>query len=142
MTVGFARGRGLLLHESGGSHDPQALAVSAERVLARLREALSELIGTAGVGALVGHALRRAQRSAPLLEGVEVRPDGTLTGLTNALGSGSAPEAEAAGAAVIDQFLTLLVSLMGEDVGLRPVRRLWPGLDLGVDFDGGPNERG
>jgi hypothetical protein len=137
MTGGYARGRRLLLHESGGTRDPQALAAAADLVCARLREALGELIGTGGVGALLGHAVRLAQRSSPLLEGVVARPDGTLTGLTEALGSGSAPEAEAAGAAVIDHFLTLLVSLMGVDVGLRPVRRLWPGLDLGVDFHEG-----
>lgn len=136
MTEGYARGRALLRRESGGTGDPQAVAAAAELVCARLVEALGELIGKGGVGALLGHALRLAQRSAPLLEGVEARPDGTLTGLTEALISSSAPEAEAAAAAVIDHFLALLVSLMGEDVGLRPVRRLWPGLDLGVDFDG------
>lgn len=130
-------GRRLLRHESGGTGDPQAVAAAAELVFARLREAFGELIGAVGIGALYGHALRRAQLSVPLLEGVEARSDGTLTGLTKALGSGTAPEAEAAGAAVIDHFLALLVSLMGEDVGLRPVRRQWPELNLEVDFDGG-----
>jgi hypothetical protein len=137
MTGGYARGRGLLRHESGGTGDPQAVGAAAERVCDALRRELSELIGTGGVGALCARALTQAQQRAPLLERVEARPDGTLPGLAQALGSGSAPEAEDAGAAVIDHFLALLASLMGEDVGLRPVRRLWPGMDLGADSDKG-----
>lgn len=136
MTGGYARGRGLLRQESGGTGDPQVVAAAAERVCHTLRRELSELIGTGGVRALFARAVTRAQQRAPLLEGIETRPDGTLAGLAQALGAGSAPEAEDAGAAVIDEFLALLVSLMGEDVGLRPVRRVWPGIDLGVDFDG------
>ena len=136
MTGNHARGRGLLRHQSGGTGDPHAVAAAAEAVCHTLRRELSELIGTGGVGALCARALRLAQKRVPLLEGVEARPDGTLAGLVEALGQGSGPEAEDAGAAVIDEFLGLLVSLMGEDVGLRPVRRMWPGLDLGVDFDG------
>jgi hypothetical protein len=38
---------------------------------------------------------------------------------------------------VIETFLALMVSLVGEDLGLRPVRKLWPEVasgDGGSDF--------
>ena len=127
-----------MLHETGSTRDPLTLAHAAERVSGALRDELTELIGAGGVGALVRRALTLAQRSSPLLAGVEARQDGSLVGLAEALGgSASAQEVEAAGAALLDSLIGLLVSLMGEELGLRPVRRLWPGLDLGGGFHEG-----
>jgi hypothetical protein len=98
--------------------------------LAGLRDELRDLIGAGGVAALAGRALHLAQRETAPLKAVQAQSDGSLTGLAEALRSAEAPEAEAAGAALIDHFLGLLVALMGEDLGLRPVRRRWPGVDL------------
>jgi hypothetical protein len=105
--------------------------------LAGLRDELRDLIGVGGVAALADRALHLAQRESARLEGVQAHPDGSFTGLAEALRSAEAPEAEAAGAALIDHFLGLLVALMGEDVGLRPVRRRWPGVDLDRGFQEG-----
>lgn len=124
------RARRLLLHEAAGTHDPRGLATAAERVCDRLREELTGLIGAGGVEALIGRALAQAQRDFPQLNGVEARPDTCFTGLPEALNGTSAEEAEAATTAVIERFLDLLVSLVGEDLGLRPVRKLWPGIAL------------
>lgn len=137
MTRRHAHGRRLLLQEAEGTRDPRAVAAATERVFAGLRGELGMLIGAGGVGALVGRALSLARRESALLEGVQAHPDGSLTGLAEALASAPAPDAEAAGAALIDHFLGLLVSLMGEDVGLRPVRRRWPGADLDEGFHEG-----
>ena len=137
MTRRAARGRRLLEAEGNGRDDPRAVAAAVERVFATLRKELSALIGPGGVGALVGRALSLARRESPLLDGVQAHPDGPFTGLAEALGSASASDAEAAGAALIDHFLGLLVSLMGEDVGLRPVRRRWPSVDLDEGFHEG-----
>ena len=138
MTRRHARGSRLLLHDADRTQEPQAVAAAAERVLTGLRDELSDLIGAGGVAALAGRALHLAQRESALLEGVQTLPDGSFTGLAEALRSAEAPAAEAAGAALIDQYLGLLVALMGEDVGLRPVRRRWPGVDLDRDFQEGP----
>jgi hypothetical protein len=133
------RARRLLLHEATGAEDPRDIAAAAERVCAKLRDELTLLIGAGGVGALASRALRLARREFPHLDGVE-GPDGCYTGLVEALEGCSAAEAQAASSAVIENFLGLLVSLVGEELAMTPVRRLWPGI-AGGDWASGPTER-
>jgi hypothetical protein len=131
------RARLLLLHEAAGARDAAGLAAAAERVCLRLRDELSGLIGAGGVNALAGRALRLAQQRHPRLNGVRPGAEECFHGLAAALGGTDAAEAEAAGATVIETFLGLMVSLVGEDLGLRPVRKLWPEVasgDGGSDF--------
>jgi hypothetical protein len=129
------RARLLLLHEAAGARDAAGLAAAAERVCLRLRDELSGLIGAGGVNALAGRALRLAQQRHPPLSGVQTGPQACFHGLAAVLEGIDAAEAEAAGAAVIETFLALMVSLVGEDLGLRPVRKLWPEVASG---DWGP----
>jgi hypothetical protein len=133
------RARRLLLHEAAGAEDPRDVAAAAERVCAKLRDELTHLIGAGGVGALASRALSLARREFPHLDGVE-GPDGCYTGLVAALEGCGTTEAEAAGLAVIEHFLGLLVSLVGEDLGMTPVHRLWPGI-AGGDAASSPTER-
>ncbi|HET9949241.1 MAG TPA: hypothetical protein VFQ22_09995 [Longimicrobiales bacterium] len=128
-----ARGTRLLLYEVGDPGDAAAVAAAVDLVVGRLCAELGRFIGQGGVAALAGRALSRAQRESPLLDGVRAQPEGRVSGLVEALGSAPAPEAVAAGTLLIDHLIGLLVSLMGEDVGLRPVRRLWPAVDLSND---------
>jgi hypothetical protein len=120
------RARLLLLHEAAGARDAAGLAAAAERVCMKLRDELTGLIGEGGVGALAGRALTLARQRHPHLNGVQTDPKACFHGLAAALDGTDAAEAEAAGATVIETFLGLMVSLVGEDLALRPVRKLWP----------------
>ena len=132
--------RRLLRHEAAGAHDPRGLARAVQCVCSKLRGELTGLIGDGGVTALGGRALSLARREYPLLRPVEAGPDMCYTGLPEALEAAGAAEAEAASAALIEHFLGLLVLLVGEDLGLRPVHKLWPEGAVG-DAPSGPTEK-
>ncbi len=123
----------LLRHEAGGASDPVALAAAAERTLLKLSTGLLSLLGGGGVHALAGRALRLAHRQHALLASVSI-DSGTmaLPGLLTALQNGAAEQRAALGASIPEHFLVLLVTLLGEDVGLIPVRKIWPDLPLYV----------
>ena len=129
------RARRLLRHEAP-TRDSRGHAAAAERVWGSLCDELTGLVGRGGVAALLSRSLVLAQRDFPQLGGVETRPDLPLAGLTEALNGASAAESEAACTALIEELLGLLVSLMGEDLGLRPVRKLWPGIDFDEEAPG------
>ena len=120
--------RRLVQHEAGGRSGPAASAAALEQACARLKGDLADLLGSRGVSALFRRALHLAHRERPLLAGVSVDPEpaACFAGLAEALAEGSDEEAAEAGAAVLAQLLGLLVMLLGEDLGMQPVRKLWP----------------
>ena len=132
--------RRLLRHEAGRADDPRELGVAAQRAFSKLRGELTGLIGAGGVTALGGRALSLVQRDFPLLSAVEARLDLCFTGLPEALEGVPAAEAEAASAALIEHFLGLLIALVGDELGLRPVHKLWPE-DAVVDASSGATEK-
>lgn len=101
-------------YEAGGSLAPAAMAAAVERACEKLSGELESLVGQGGAAALVRRAQTLARREFPLLDGgtgnVVPRPE----------------QAEAANAAVLAHLMGLLVNLLGEDLGLRPVRKIWP----------------
>lgn len=107
--------RQLLRHEAGGSDEPQAAAAALERACEKLSGELENLVGPGGAAALVRRARTLAKRELP---------DGG--------GGGTAPGPEPAGsAAVLAHLVGLLVGLLGEELGLRPVRKIWPDVASG-----------
>jgi hypothetical protein len=56
----------------------------------------------------------------------EVEPGGRLRGLDDSLRGLEAAEAGASVAAVVAHLIGLLVSFLGEDLGVYPVRKIWP----------------
>ena len=104
----------LLRQEAAASAEPQALAAGVDRVCAKLSGELERLVGPGGAAALVRRARTLATRDFPCLEGGSADT-----------GPG---QAEAANAAVLAHLVGLLVNLMGEELGLRPVLKIWPGL--------------
>lgn len=86
------------------------------------------MLGSGGVSALLKRALHLAQREQPLLGGVAVsgESDGCFVSLTEALASSSDEEATAAAATVLTHMLGLLIMLLGEELGMKPIRKLWP----------------
>jgi|SRR5690606_28489149 len=120
--------RRIVEQEAGGSPDPAASAAAVETACRRLRDQLVDLLGSRGVSALLKRALHLAQREQPLLAGVGVsgESDGCFISLTESLASSTDEEATAAAATVLKHMLDLLVILLGEELGMKPIRKLWP----------------
>jgi len=120
--------RRLVTAEAGGSADPAALADAVDTLCRRLRDYLTAVLGTGGVVALMGRALNLAKREQPLLAGVTLGadPSACFTGLAEALAAGPVEDAAAAGSSIFAHFLGLLILLLGNELGMQPVRKLWP----------------
>lgn len=119
--------RRLLQHEAGGARDPASLAAAVERACRKLSGELETLVGRGGVAALLGRAVNLAKREFAFLSAVRLQMDGpvALDGLGESLQGRSAAEAEAASVTLLAHLLGLLVNLVGEDLGLRPVMNVW-----------------
>jgi len=119
--------RRIVEHEAGGS-DPSASAAAVEAACRRLKDHLIDLLGFGGVSALLGRALHLARREQPLLAEVAVsrEPGRCFSGLGESLAARTDEEATSAAATVLTHVLKLLVMLLGEELGMKPVRKLWP----------------
>jgi hypothetical protein len=117
----------VLRHESGGARDPESLAAAIDRACRRLSGELETLVGRGGVAALLGRAVNLAKREFPFLDAVHVQLEApvVLTGLPDALRGRTPAEAEASSVALLGHLVGLLVNLLGEDLGLRPVVSAW-----------------
>lgn len=131
--VVLALARQLLLHEAAGSREPAALADATDRVCVRLRARLAGLIGQAGFAALLARALRLATAERPALAGITIDEgaDAGLTGTRAFALAGTPAEAEAGLVAVLAHVIGLLVTFIGDDLGLHLVRGAWPELTHG-----------
>ena len=119
--------RRLLHHEADGARDPEALAAAVNRVCRKLSGELETLVGRGGFAALLGRALNLAKREFAFLADVRLHVDGPieLEGLPEALRERGPAQAEAASLALLGNLVALLVNLVGEDLGLRPVMNVW-----------------
>jgi hypothetical protein len=96
------------------------------QVCEKLRGPLSTFAGVAGYHALLSRALVLAKAQAPLLDGVQIKPDGSLL---------FAPELEArlatdqtarAGEILANQLMDLLVTFIGDALTRRLAHDVWP----------------
>lgn len=116
----FELARQLVRHEACGAPGPSSAPAALGRARDKVRGELESLLGAGGVEALVRRAETLAKRDFPAAGGESrtASPD---------------PEgAEAASAAVLAYLLGLLVNLLGEELGLLPVRKLWPDVAPGM----------
>lgn len=120
--------RRLVRQEAGGSADPESLAAAVEGACRKLSGELETLVGRDGVAALIGRAVNLAKREFPFLGAVRLEPDApvALGGLRESLQGRDRAEAEAASVALLANLLGVLVNLLGEELGLRPVWNVWP----------------
>ncbi len=113
--------RQLLAYESS----PQTASLSSKsasvKVCDKIRGALATLMGGAAFQALLGRALKLAQRDSADLHAVTINDKGSMEGL-------STGETDAGGA-VVASLLSLLVTFIGETLTLRLLRDVWPALD-------------
>ena len=111
------------------SDDPSAGFLGAlDRACGALHDRLAPLISSAGFQTLIGRAVQLASRDFPFLANVTVATNTrcSLSGLPVAV-EGRAPEEVAdALTAVLAHFIWLLVIFIGENLGLRKVREVWP----------------
>lgn len=120
--------REVLRHEMSGSSDSEDAAAAVETVCRKMTADLTQVLGSAGVTALLGRALNLAAREHPILSGVMANGErpGCFAGLDGALRAGSGEEPAAAAAAVVACLFGLLITLLGEELGTQPIRRIWP----------------
>lgn len=132
--------RRLLEHEAGGARDAASLARAVERACQTLARELETLVGRGGVCALFGRAVGLSKREFPYLATTGLQLDAPLSfePLRETLRERDAAEVEAASTSLLANLLGLLVNLLGEDLGLRPVMSVWPDL---VPQAGSPDSR-
>jgi hypothetical protein len=123
--------------EAGGSPDPAAAAAAAETACRRLKDHLIDLLASGGVTALLRRALQLAQREQPVLAGVTVSGESgaCFTGLAESLVASTDEAATVAATAILTHVLDLLVMLLGEELGMKPIRKLWPQATSGRETD-------
>lgn len=122
--------RRIVEQEAAGSPDPASPAAAIEAACRRLTGHLADLLGAGGVSALVRRALRLTQRDEPLLSGVTAsgEPGVCFAGLEDSLAGSTDEQAKAAATTILAHMLELLVMLLGEELGMKPIRKLWPRL--------------
>lgn len=132
--------RRLLEQEAGGARDVESLASAAERACHKLSDELETLVGRGGVCALFGRAVGLSRREFPFLAAIRLQPDVPLSfeALRESLRGRGVAEVQAASASLLGNLLGLLVNLLGEDLGLRPVTSVWSSL---VPNAGSPDSR-
>jgi hypothetical protein len=129
--------RRIIEHGASGSSDPAATAAAVQAACGQLRDQLADLLGSGGVSALLRRALHLAQREHPLLAGVAVSGESAacFSGLEEALSASTSEDASEAAAAVLVKMLDLLVMLLGEELGMKPIRKLWPRATTAREID-------
>jgi len=93
--------------------------------MTRLYQQLGKLVGSAGFDVLLARSLVLARRTNPALAGVTAGPGGTLAGLDDPARDGA--ELQQGAMSIVAHFIELLVVLIGEDLGMRLLRDVWPG---------------
>lgn len=114
----------LITHEAVAGNLAEASSMAAVLgVSEKLRRPFSTLAGSSGFRSLLARSLTLAKTEAPGLGTVQVKPDGSLEGLSDLGNQGQDSEA---GILLIAQLLGLLVTFIGEGLMLSLVLDAWP----------------
>jgi len=117
----------LLAYEAAALNSSEQDTFAVFRVSEKLRGPLSTLAGATGFRTLLARALTLAKTHAPGIGAIQVKPDGSLEGLSELHDDGEVAEA---GVLLIAQLLGLLVLFIGENLVLRLVLDVWPDLPI------------
>jgi hypothetical protein len=131
--------RRLVQHEADRVGSPHDLAAGLQSTCQALHTRLWPLISALGFQTLFARAITLAAREFPRLATVTVTADGAecvLSGLAHPAEARTMEDGtDDALVAVLAHFLKLLVLFIGEDLGLRTIRDVWPH----VPFDHRPS---
>lgn len=145
--------RRLLTLEAAEIQDQESVIGAAERVSDKMRAHLSKRIGQEGFRTLLARALTLTTALFPHLSAVRVGENGSLVGLRRAAGIGlhktpddvTQQDAVEGAVALVAQLLALLITFIGEDLTLRILSTVSPGLAIpelaSDDATGGEDER-
>jgi hypothetical protein len=122
--------RDLLRHEAEKAGSADDLASGFQPVCRALHDRLSPLISSLGFQTLFARAITLAARDFPFLANVRLAPDRdcALLGLAEPLEARKLPDGLTL---VLAHFIWLLVIFIGENLGFRKVREVWPELPFG-----------
>jgi hypothetical protein len=125
-----ALARQLLAYEAGATTSPEDVAAGGERAYHRLRERLAVLLGPTGFDALWARAMHLAQpkfRSGDGTAAEESLPTRAY-GVHAAVHGRDSATAQHNLVVAFASFITLLFTFIGEELGFRFIRQIWPGL--------------
>jgi hypothetical protein len=111
--------------EAAGTPRPAAFEVCE-----KLRPQLATLMGNGGFRAILMRALAQAGAEIPWLAGLQVKMDGSLEALPEHAPQPSPEESLEGRIVLVARLLGLLGGFIGEDLTLRVVIEVWPGLSL------------
>lgn len=118
--------RRLIAEERRVVNDPEKQNLAGFQVCEKLRRPLCTFTGVAGFRALLSRALVLARVKAPLLDGVELKPDGSFLFSPELEPQLATDKAARAGIVLANQLLELLVTFIGEALTLRLLHDVWP----------------
>jgi hypothetical protein len=120
--------RRLFEHEAEGHERTQDFVDAMERACRALHAQLAPLVSAPGVAALLARAVTLAGREFPFLvaAGELITPTCSVDGLRQAVDGHAPAEAADALVAILANFLWLLVTFIGENLGVRKVQEVWP----------------
>jgi hypothetical protein len=123
--------RRVLEHKSRGNRDPEGLVEAAEDAYQKLYTVLARLIGPRAPHVVLARALRRPAAEFPFLAGIPLAVEegtylrelqGKVRGLDHA-------QVMAGLVAVLAEYLTTLVSLIGRELCDGLVHQAWPEIE-------------
>jgi len=120
----------LVAHETGGDNSSESDPLGAFHAIDKLRPHLVTLQGNIGFRSLVSRSIAVAGEETRWLRAVHVKSDGSLSGLQDLPAQLGPEQFYEGGVALLAQLLTLLFSLIGEDLTLQLVHQVWPDLPL------------
>jgi len=127
--IDFA-GRILLHGRSHGSVDE--VTVAMEQGCQALQGRLAPLVGSAAFDALMGRAVNLAARNFAFLGDTPIGANCSADGLRQAVEGRERREVTDAVTGILANFIWLLVIFIGENLGLRMVHEIWPGVPVPV----------
>ena len=118
----------LIAQDAKSTNASRADQTATFPVIEKLRPPLTNLMGTAGFGALISRSLALASVEIPALRGVQLNTDGAWKGLDAVEAQLGIDGFLEACVVVLAHLLGLLVAFVGEALTLRLMAEIWPNL--------------
>jgi hypothetical protein len=130
LFTNFARR--VLQREAGEAGNADQFALALERACTKLHDSLAPLISSLGFHMLVRRALNLAARDFPFLVTLHIVENVRFSfhGLRETFDGRDPNDVVEGLAAILAYSISLIVIFIGENLGLRKVREIWPEISL------------